>query len=179
MKFAGKPLEFTYTSPFTLQRGSAAPLTFILQPLSLGFHQRLRLHGILPPTAPLKVSRDSTGKPLRDAHGVAVTHTDNRDATYLTNLDRYHQRVAVLTVAESLQADPNVRFETPVPLDAADTTAWEQYADSLFQELEQAGFLAGDLTLLCREICRISNLLEQHLTSAQSSFSHRQDGNSA
>jgi len=179
MKFAGQPLQNSYVSSFTLPRSNGEPLTLQLQPLSLGFHSRLRSRGILPPVPPLKVARDSHGKPLRDGQGMAITQTDSHNSDYLMELENYHQRVAVLTVVESLQVDPNITFDAVPPGDDSHGHAWKNYADAIFHELEQAGLTAGDLVLLCREICRLSNLLDQHLSTAQASFSHALEAGSA
>ncbi len=171
MQFAGRPLTNSAMTVVSLRRGADDPLQVKLVPLPLGFHQRLRNRGILPPTAPVKVARDSAGKPLRDAQGLAVTLADTSAADYVTALDQYHQIVAVLTVVEGLRGDENIAFDAVPPGEQAGAEPWKNYALSVFSELEQAGFAAGDLVVLCRQICRLSNLLEDHLTTAQASFS--------
>jgi len=153
-----------------IPRPSGEPLTLTLQPLSLGFHRRLRSRGILPPQAPRKIARDSAGKPLRDELGLAVMTTDDRHPDYLNELDLYHQRVAVLAIVESLQADPQVTFDTSVPT-SSDTIAWTQYADAIFDEMEAAGLTAGDLAHLSNWTCRLSNLIEGDLQRATANFS--------
>ncbi len=149
-----------------------------LQPLPLGFHQRLRRRRIHPPVPPVKIARDAAGKPLRDAQGSAVTLADVQQPDYLAACERYHQRVAVLSLAEALRGDETIELETVPPVESA-TQGWEDYADALFAELEQAGFAAGDLVLLCREICRLSNLIDDHLRVAQGNFSSAANGDSA
>jgi len=153
-----------------LPRPSGEPLTLTLQPLSLGFHRRLRSRGILPPQAPRKIARDSAGKPLRDELGLAVMTSDDRHADYLNELDLYHQRVAVLAIVESLRADPHVTFNTSPPT-SSDTIAWTQYADAIFDEMEEAGLTAGDLAHLSNWTCRLSNLIEGDLQRATANFS--------
>ncbi|WP_437194547.1 hypothetical protein [Planctomicrobium sp. SH527] len=143
--------------------------------MPLSFHQRLRDRGIVAPFPPVKVSRDSNGKPMRDGQGQVLTISDTRNSEYLKEVDRYHRVVAVLSVVEALQADPDVSFETSIPVDPAGIEEWWQYADGVFLEMEQAGFAAGDLILLCREICRLSNLVDDHLMVAQSSFSQSRE----
>ena len=96
--------------------------------------------------------------------------TDDRDADYLNAFDLYHQRVAVLAIVESLQADPQVSFHTPPP-PTADTTAWTRYADALFDEMEAAGLTAGDLAHLSNWTCRLSNLIEGDMQRATVNFS--------
>ena len=153
-----------------LPRSGGEPITLSMQPLSLGFHRRLRGRGVVPPQSPRKVARDSAGKPLRDESGLAVMTTDDRDADFLNELDLYHQRVAVLAIVESLQADPQVTFHTPPPT-TSDTTAWTRYADALFDEMEAAGLTAGDLALLSNWTCRLSNLIEGDMQRATANFS--------
>jgi len=139
-----------------------------LRPLSLGFHRRLRERGIVSPMPPTRVARDSGGKPLRDSQGLAVLVADESDADYREQRERYHQRIAVLMVAEALQADPTIQFDTSPPESDND---WPGYADELYHEFEQAGFSAGDLIYLCEEVCRLSNLLDDHLRDSHQNFS--------
>ena len=98
-----------------LPRADGSSLVLTLQPLPLGFHGRLRDNGIVPPTPPVRVARDSTGKPIRDGNGLALMRADEQDPRYRQELELYHQRVAVLVLVESLQADPDVEIETPAP----------------------------------------------------------------
>ena len=139
-----------------------------MQPLRLGFARSLRERGIAPPEAPVRVARDSSGRPLRDERGQVVSITAESDAAYLRELELYHQRVAVLAVAESLEADSEVTFEAPRP---AGDSGWIEYADALYGEMEQAGFTAGDLVHLCGYACRLSNLAGDHLREASRGFS--------
>lgn len=172
MRLRGQQIETNYVHPFSLRRANGQSLNFQLSPLPLGFQSKLRQRGIFPPQPPLKISRDSTGKPLRDAAGQAVTHHDLADESYREANELYHQRVAMLALFESLRNDSAVEFETSVPSEkkhAADE--WTTFADSLFQELESAGLTAGDLLALCDEIGRISNLVDSHLAQAQANFS--------
>ncbi|MEZ6065171.1 MAG: hypothetical protein R3B90_05575 [Planctomycetaceae bacterium] len=154
--------------------GSAWPLT--ISPLPLGFHRRLREYGLNPPAPPVKVSRDSHGKPLRDEQGLAVTTCDNTDPAYLAEVELYHQRVATLAVYHALQDDPNITFDTRLngepghPKSRPNSADWLRAADAIHAELEAAGFTAGDLILLCEEVCRLSNLIGDHLKAARGNF---------
>jgi len=170
MKYHGQSLQNLSFSLFQLPRGQHDPLVLCLRPLPLGFHQRLKHRGIQLPVPPIKIARDSAGRPLRDSQGQAMTLLDQQDADYLAALDRYHRCVAVLSVVESLQGDSQIDFETSCPASTAESD-WMRYADLIFQELEEAGFTAGDLILLCREICRLSNLIDDHLLQARQNFS--------
>lgn len=170
MKIQGQPLKNTSTSLFPLRRGEGEPLMLTLRPLSLGFHQRLRRRGIVPPVPPTRIARDSQGRPLRDAQGQAVVMTDRHCSEYLQEVERYHHQVALLSVVESLQGDPGITFET-VPPANSDPDAWRSYCDALAAELDEAGFAAGDLIVLCREVCRLSNLIDVDLSAAQRNFS--------
>ncbi len=153
-----------------LPRLGGEPISLAMQPLSLGFHRRLRGRGVVPPQPPRKVARDSAGKPLRDESGLAVMSSDDRDADYLDQLDLYHQRVAVLAIVESLKADPQVSFATSPPTTNT-PEVWARYADSLFEEMEVAGLTAGDLALLSNWTCKLSNLIDADLKQATSNFS--------
>ena len=153
-----------------LPRLGGEPITLSMQPLSLGFHRRLRGRGVVPPQPPRKVARDSAGKPLRDESGLAVMTSDDRDPDSLNQLDLYHQRVAVLAIVESLRSDTHVSFETQPPA-SSDTDAWTRYADAIFNEMEVAGLTAGDLALLSNWTCRLSNLIEGDMQRASSNFS--------
>ncbi len=163
-------LDSNFCRVIQLSRPAGDPVALTMQPLSLGFHRRLRSRGIVPPQAPRKVARDSSGKPLRDESGLAVMTIDVNDADYLNELDLYHQRVAVLAIVESLQADPNIQFTVSPPV-TSDTLAWTRYADALFDEMEAAGLTAGDLAQLSNWTCRLSNLIESDLQKATANFS--------
>jgi len=171
MKFNGQINAALTPVPFILPKGGQDAWTFLLHPLPLGFHRRLRDRGILPPTPPVKVARDSSGKPLRDPQGMATTYFDAHHPDYLKQLDQYHLAVAVLTLKEGLRADPQVTFDSLSPENDAGPVAWMEHTMDLFHELEQAGFTAGDLLKLCQEICRLSNLIDPALNAAQRSFS--------
>ena len=153
-----------------LPRAGSDPISLTMQPLSLGFHRRLRTRGLIPPQPPLKITRDSAGKPLRDEAGLAVMSSSDRDPEYLNQLDLYHQRVAVLAIVESLRADTLVSFESRSPANS-DAEAWTRYADALFEEMEVAGLTAGDLALLSNWTCRLSNLIEGDMQRASANFS--------
>jgi hypothetical protein len=177
MRIQGVTAE-TYSRVIVLPREGGTDWTFTIQPLPLGFHRRLRTRGVTPPSPPTRVARDSAGKALRDEQGQAVLAGDVQDAEYLADLELYHQRVAVLAVEEALRADAAVTFAARRPDEGAAThprgesrSPWCVYADALYQELEEAGFTAGDLVLLCQEVCRLSNLTGEHLQKARGSFS--------
>lgn len=154
----------------TLPRPSGEPLQLTMQPLTLGFHRKLRERGLHPPQPPRRIARDAGGKPLRDDTGMAIMTTDDRDTQYLDDLEAYHQRVAVLAVIESLQADSRVTVSAQPPT-ASDSVAWTKYADDVFAEMEAAGLTAGDLALLSQWTCRLSNLVESDIRRASENFS--------
>lgn len=174
MRVRGRELTGACSQRVSLLRGDGSTLSLLVQPLPLGFHRRLRSFGLVPPQPPVRVARDAGGAPLRDAQGLAVTLRDDGDAAHLAAVEIYHQRVAVLAVAEALKADADVEFASRPPVDgvsAGEPNAWCLYADALFAELEAAGFTAGDLTHLCGLICRMSRMLDDHLRSARGNFS--------
>lgn len=167
MKLAGQPLTTDYTRQVAWPRPDGSAVMLRLRPLPLGFPRRLREHGIVPPLKPTRVARDSAGKPLRDAQGMALLVADEGDAAYRSQVELYHQRVAVAMAAESLAGDPQVSFETPWPPGEND---WSAVADRLHVELEQSGFTAGDLVWLCDEIGKLSNLWPEHLQATRANF---------
>lgn len=170
MQIAGQTLSSDFTYEFQLPRHGQPSISFKLAPLSLGFHQKLKRRGIVPPQPPSKVARDSTGKAVRDANGQVVTLPDTNNSDYLNASELYHQRVAILALFESVQHDNNITFETSPP-HSDSPLDWGQFADSLFEEMQQAGLSCGDLLKLCSEICRISNLLDDHVQGTQANFS--------
>lgn len=165
------------TRVIQLPRSSGEPISLTMQPLSLGFHRRLRGRGVVPPEPPRKVARDSAGKPLRDPSGLAILTSDDRHPDYLNHLDLYHQRVAVLAIVESLMSDPQVTFTSQRP-STSDPEAWCRYADALFEEMETAGMTAGDLAILSQWTCRLSHLLDSDLQGATQNFSREPPHNS-
>src|SRR5262245_32985049 len=95
----------SYSSVCELRRPMGEGIALRMQPLRLGFARSLRERGIVPPEPPLRVARDAAGRPVRDERGQAVTVAAEADPEYVRQLEQYHQRVAVLAVAESLEAD--------------------------------------------------------------------------
>ncbi|MBT4865343.1 MAG: hypothetical protein HON53_09515 [Planctomycetaceae bacterium] len=168
MLINGQPDHNSFTKPVALPRPDGSSLHLLLSPLPLGFHSRLRKNGIVQPHPPTRVARDSSCQPIRDKQGLAVLRTDEHDTGFVDELELYHQRVAVLVLAESLRADTNIKFETSPPESSDD---WREYADHLYRELQQAGWTAGDLILLCDEISRLSNMLTDHIEETQENFS--------
>jgi hypothetical protein len=170
MRVHGEELSGSFTRSILLSRPDGSTLALTLQPLPLGFHRRLRSCGVVPPQPPVRVARESGGQPLRDGNGHALTLRDETDPAHLAALELYHQRVAVLAVAESLKADGSVQFDAREPA-ATDGTAWAAYADAIFAELERAGFTAGDLAHLCSYVSRMSRLIDDDLRKARGNFS--------
>jgi len=158
----------SYRSVCVLPRPNGESVALSLQPLPLGFQRLLVEHGIVPPSPPTRIARDSGGRPMRDDTGAAITIADDQDADYRQALELYHQRVAVIAVAESLAGDPNVEFGIERP---QGTSPWDLYADALYVGMEEAGLTAGDLLHLCGCACRLSNLSGEHLREAGANFS--------
>ncbi len=168
MRIAGQCPEPLQTVTVQLPRPDGTGPLLRLSPLPLGFQRRLREHRVIAPVPPSRVARDPQGKPLRQANGQAAVLIDEQDTEYLAERELYHQRVAVLSVAEALRNDPQVEFETS-SLEFRDD--WRPYADRLYAELEAAAWSAGDLVWLCAHICRLSNLLDGHLSETAANFS--------
>lgn len=168
MQIRGLRPRASYRSVCVLPRPGGESVALAMQPLPLGFQRTLAEHGIVPPCPPVRIARDHAGRPLRDDAGTAITIADDQDADYRKTLELYHQRVAVLAVAESLAGDPNVEFGVERPQGAS---RWDVYADALYVGMEEAGLTAGDLVQLCGFACRLSNLSGEHLKEAGANFS--------
>lgn len=115
MKVQGEVLRGEYRRSVELPRPDGSSWRFLIQPLSLGFSRQLRVHGIIPPARPTRVVRDGAGKPVRDSQGLAVLAGDDERGDYQVALERYHQRMAALMIAEALGSDPDVEFQTVRP----------------------------------------------------------------
>ncbi|QDU78977.1 hypothetical protein Pla110_06810 [Polystyrenella longa] len=168
MKIKGAAEQNDFAAEVLLPRPGGESLRLRIRPLPLGFQRRLQEHGLEMPLPPRRVARDSNGKPLRDERGDAVFSVNEQDRDYRLAIDLFHQRVAVLIVAEGLQGDPDVEFESKPPEGAE--SDWCAYADTLYQELEAARFRAGDLLYLCQEIGKLSNLFDQHVEQSERRF---------
>ncbi len=167
MRMAGKKIRDRYSRRVQLPRPDGSFWEFALSPLRLGFHRTLHERGIVAPPVPTKISRDSSGKPLRDAEGLAIIQPDENDSQYLEAVEVYHQRVALIVLWEGLQADDRIEFETPAP---EGNQGWDLFADQLHTELEQAGWTAGDLIWMCERIAEISNMSGEHFRESQRDF---------
>lgn len=168
MKYQGQTLKDDATQTIVLERPCGRSLELTIQPLPLGFHRMLCQRGIVAPTPPKRVARDSNGKPLRNADGTAVLISDDQDTDFRTKLELFHQRVAVLIVWQGLQVDQNIEFEAQPPTE--EHANWIDFADALYQELENASFYSGDILYLCDEIARISNLTNTNIQQATQRF---------
>lgn len=168
MKLNGETCCERFSQRVELPRPEGAALVLTVSPLPLAFHRRLRLRGIVAPRKPTRVARDSSGKPLRDSQGLAVLAADEESGEYLAELDLYNQRVAALLIAEGLRDDASLLFETRQPGEGED---WTRYADGLCGEMEEAGWSAGDVALLCDHVFRVSNLLDDHVRGTTENFS--------
>ena len=168
MRLNGESFSESYTQRVELPRPGGRLLALTASPLPLAFHRRLVSYGLVAPRQPTRVMRDSTGQPLRDAHGKAVVVPDEEDADYRKALDQFNRRVAALIIAEGLRADERIEFESPLPQSDED---WPAYADGVNRELEDAGWSAGDVVFLCGEILKMSNLVDEHVREAQGNFS--------
>ena len=171
MKINGRTQNETFVRQLAMPRPDGSRLVLAVKPLPLGFQRRLRSHGIAPPAPPTRVARGSDGRPLRDAQGLAVLVPEEHDRDYLAEVELYHQRVAVLVAAEALAADCNIEFESQKP---AAPEEWPRYADGLHREFAEAGWSDGDLIWLCDQVCRMSNLVDEHLEESRQNFSRRQ-----
>lgn len=158
----------SYSSVCELPRPAGGAIALRMQPLRLGFARSLGERGIVAPEPPLRVARDAAGRPLRDERGQAVMMSAEADAGFARSLELYHQRVAVLAVAESLEGDPEVAFGAQRP---PGDDGWIEYADAIYVEMEEAGFTAGDLVHLCTFACRLSNLAGDHVRESARGFS--------
>lgn len=168
MRMQGKRLAEDYRRQVMLPRPDGSVWALTIQPLRLGFQQWLKERGILTPAVPRKLVRDSSGKPLRDAEGLVLTQRDEAHPDYEVAVEQYHQRMAALMIWEGLKADDNIQFETPLPEEQE--VHWSGFADAVLQELDQAGFTAGDLVWLCEQIALMSHLVKDHLQTEQQNF---------
>lgn len=135
-----------------------------LRPLALGFQRRMKERGVVPPCPPRTVVRDSHGRAIKDERGQAVLMVDEAEPGYLAAVEEYHERLAVLMIAESIEG---VTFTAERPTDDA---GWSAYADAVAAELAAAGLTAGDFVRLCRGVCEASRMSEGSLDVAADAF---------
>ncbi len=172
MKLNGEICRERFCRRVALPRADGSVLALTVSPLRLGFHRELHLRGIVAPRRPTRVARDSTGKPLRDAEGLAVLQPDEENGEYLAELDQYNQRVAALVLVEGLRDDESLEFETPPP----ENGDWRAYADAIAAEIEAAGWSMGDVSAVCDEVFRASNLLDDDVRETAGNFSQADVG---
>jgi hypothetical protein len=167
VKILGQDTNPIYTMAITLPRPDGSEWILNVSPLPLGFHCRLMSRGMTTPVPPKKVTRDSQGRPIKDRSGLAVLMQDDHDPIYVAELARYQQMLAALMVYEGLKHDSTITFDAQPP----ESGSWELFAEELCAEFESAGWSLGDVTRVCEEICRVSNLLDDHLQDAEQNFS--------
>ncbi|MCG6154895.1 hypothetical protein [Rubinisphaera margarita] len=167
MKYCGKVVSGDYSRVVAMGRPDGSSWEVCVRPLRLSFHRVLRERGVMMPQPPTRVSRDSQGRVIRDADGVAVLQRDESDAGYLAAVEKYHQRVATLIVWESLREDSRFEFEVKEPAEGGD---WGAFADALYVELEEAGWTAGDVIWFCEQVAELSQLSAGHVREARADF---------
>lgn len=167
VKINGSVPDRQYVRAFALARPDGGEWVLKLSPLPLGFQRRLGERGIVSPAVPSRVARDSRGGLLKDRDGNAVTIADPHDAAYLRERERYQQHLAALTIWEALRNDADVAFDAQPP----ESGPWTEFAEQLCSELEEAGWSLGDVSVVCEEVFRLSNLLDEHLREAEQTFS--------
>lgn len=167
MRVDGVAFDGRFLKKVKLPRDGGESIELTLQPLPLGFHRQLKLRGISQPCPPRKVARGSDGRPMRDDDGLAVLMADIDDEKYLDAMEEYHQRVAVMVVWEALKADDRIEFDSDVP---GDNGNWVEFVDSVWNEIQQAGWTAGDLIWLCDQVSSMSNLSGDHLRKSRADF---------
>jgi hypothetical protein len=170
MRMHGQTVTGDYRKGVLLPRPDGSVWALTLTPLRLGFQQWLQTQGVLPPRVPTRLVRDAQGRVQRDAEGQVLLQRDDQDADYLCQMQRYHQRVATLMFWEAIKQDPQIEWGV-LPPESSAGSEWCDFADALMAEMEQAGFLAGDLLWLCEQILQLSHLAGQHLQEQQQSFS--------
>ncbi|MBD3673484.1 MAG: hypothetical protein HUJ26_08150 [Planctomycetaceae bacterium] len=167
MKILGQETTSDFTVTRSFLRPDGSEMTLKLAPLPLRFQSRLYQREIVAPVPPQRVARDSKGRPVKDREGLAVLIKDEHDGEYLAAMADYQQQLAVLMVYEGLRHDADVSFESQPP----ENGSWKSFAEELCREFEAAGWSLGDLTRVCEEICRLSNLLDDHLRESEQVFS--------
>lgn len=173
MKVPGGAPRDGYRQEIQLSRPNGDVWRLTIRPLGLGFSRDLRRHGIFAPECPTRIARDSQGRPMRDAQGMAVMIAAKEDRDFQLAMEVYHQRVAALMIAEGLEGDPQFQFETVRP---DKQECWGNYADELLRELEESGWSLGDVAHVCQEVAKLSRLLPEHLQEGEGAFFPRQEG---
>ena len=135
-----------------------------LRPLPLGFPRTLLSRGLVPPEPPVVVCRDARGQAIRDERGLAVMRTAAADAKYLLAKARYDERVAVITLRESVIEGLPELTESPTP-DGCDD--WSTVADGWIDQLSAAGITTGDFLALCRGVSEASGLIDAAYQTAR------------
>lgn len=140
-----------------------------------GFRLRVRAYpldfdvdDVFPMPEPPKIkARRVGGKVERDGKAV-VWDVNERDPAYLARRhELYRARVACLFARATVHGngDGYVAFATDVSAESE-----EQYR-ALFAELTEAGFTAGDLTLVIDRARALSNMSEEAIEEAKACFS--------
>ena len=131
-------------------------------PLPLGFHRRWLERGLVPPSPPRQLVRDSRGQAVRDDRGLAVLQEQPADGRFLAAKAAYEERLAAVMIAETvtgIDAIEAVGDLESIRSVGDDPSGAAAYADAVLAALAGAGLTTGDFAALCRAIGQASGLL--------------------
>jgi len=153
------------TAKVTLARPSGESLVLTLQAFPLGFTEQLEMWIPSPSPPQDGFLRGDDRKLLKDNTGRPIAKYDAQNADYLAEDRKVKRLQNALAVAESLEADPRVKFTAK-----ANRNRMREYAEGILAELEAFGFSEADLGMLLTGVLKASSVTAARLMRLREDF---------
>ena len=149
MKLAGKNGLIKNTQVITLKQ-SDGDLALKVNPLPLGWFDRIMRTGAVTPGDPPVVIVEEKGKIKRDENGHAVYRINEMDQTYLTRKAECGARLMALKVYFHLKDDNGIELSKTEPA-GDDEKEWTEFGNYLIQAFTEFGFTDSELVEIGRK----------------------------
>jgi len=171
MRVGGKELKNLATVVVRLPRGGEEENALVLtvSALPLGFDDSQ--DELFPdPVAPKRLVRDGKGNVLRDGtkENRALFEPDFTNPEYRAQATLQDRRKMVLLVYMALRNDPTVEFETTDRFKLEEQP--NQFCDSLWREMQEAGITMGDIGIIQAAALLVSNIDKERIKEVRASF---------
>jgi len=142
-----------------------------VSPLPMGWYQRMQHVGMMEyPQTPVSPLKDRDGKLVVNPESRKIELVDNdNDPNYIRKLTNVNRRLTAIKVYYHIKDDPAIEFESVEPSYSENGKVekakdrWEDFANKLLAEFEEAGFTEqelGYITQVGEKIARMSDVEE-------------------
>jgi hypothetical protein len=173
MKYQGKDIEKSASQVVLLTRETAGgekrpDIRITVRALPLGFEEGAEKDIPSPAPRPLGFLYDRKNKPLRDPEtGKPLLRTNEESSEFRLEIALVNRLQSVRMIYHAIKDDDNIEFSTDPELLERDPSA---FYDSIYGEMRDAGFTAGDYLKLIRAVLESSGLSQEDVQEAVDDF---------